>query len=67
MSIQELKWDVRSRSTSEDLKLLLVKSILDRMSEEQLRSALHQYIYLQFHGYSAEQLKLEASIRGIEL
>lgn len=65
---EPLKWDVeRSRNTQEDLRLQLVKEILDRMTPDQLRSALHQYLYLQYQGYTAAEMLLEANTRGINL
>ena len=68
MSYEPLKWDVKnSRNTQDDLRLSLVKEILDRMTKDELRSALHQYFYLQYEGYSAAELLLEANTRGINL
>ena len=68
MTYEPLKWDVkRSRNSQDDLRLQLVKEILNRMTKEELRSALHQYLYLQFEGHTSAQLLLEANTRGIDL
>ena len=68
MTYEPLKWDVKNpRNTQDELRLQLVKEILGRMTKDQLRSALHQYLYLQYEGYSAAELLLEANTRGINL
>lgn len=68
MTYEPLKWDVKnSRATHDELRLQLVKEILDRMTQDQLRSALHQYLYLQYEGHTNAELLLEANTRGIDL
>ena len=63
----KLLWDVTSRTTNEELRIKLVEKILNNMTPEQLRSALHQYIYLEYEGFSIDELQITAKRKGIDL
>ena len=65
----ELKWDVAPKvnTSHDDLRIQLVKALLDRMTPEQMRSELFHLNYLQYNGLSEEQLYVEAKKKGVTL